>query len=424
MSEQKINVQHVDPNLLKRADYNPRKWDEKASEHLKESIKRHGFVDPVIVNGAPERKNIIIGGHFRTECAKKLGMETVPVVYINLPDIEKEKELNLRLNRNTGEWDMDLLKEFDINLLMDVGFNDSDLEDMWANLSSLEDDDFDDSKALHDFKDPVTQPGDIYQLGEHRLICGDALDLEVVQLLVGKEKIDMIYCDPPYNIALSYNDGIATKGKYGGKTDDKKSEREYAEFLQGTIQNAKHVASENAHVFYWCDQKYIGLLQSLYSQLGIKQKRVCLWIKNNFNMTPQVAFNKAYEPCVYGTIGKPYLDKVNKNLHEVMNQNVDSGNRCIDDIIDLFDVWLAKRDAATDYEHPTQKPITLHEKPLKRCTKPGDNVLDLFGGSGTTLLACEQMKRKAFLCEIEPAFCDVILKRFEEMTGIKPKKFN
>lgn len=254
------------------------------------------------------------------------------------------------------------------------------------------------------------------------MICGDSADPNVVKRLVGEHKIDMIYRDPPYNIALSYNDGIATKGKYGGKTDDKKSDREYEEFLKKTIENAKSVISENAHVFYWCDQKYIGLLQSLYDTLGVKQKRVCLWIKNNFNMTPQVAFNKAYEPCVYGTIGKPYLDKNNKNLNEVMNQQVDSWNRCIDDIIDLFDIWLARRDAATDYEHPTQKPITLHEKPLKRCTKAGDNVLDLFGGSGTTLLACEQMKRRAFLCEVEPVFCDVILKRFENMTGIKPQK--
>ncbi len=330
----------------------------------------------------------------------------------------------MRLNRNTGEWNLDLLKDFDIELLMDIGFNDADLESVWAGLGSIEDDGFDQTKALHDFKDPVTQVGDMYQLGNHRLICGDSTDLNVVKRLVGENKIDMIYCDPPYNIALSYNDGIATKGKYGGKTDDKKLDREYEEFLKKTIENAKSTASENAHVFYWCDQKYIGLLQSIYGALGIKQKRVCLWIKNNFNMTPQVAFNKAYEPCVYGTIGKPYLDKNNKNLNEVMNQHVDSGNRCIDDIIDIFDVWLAKRDAATEYEHPTQKPIALHEKPLKRCTKVGDNVLDLFGGSGTTLLACEQMKRKAFLCEAEPVFCDVLLKRFEDMTGIKPQKLN
>lgn len=424
MDTNKINVQHVDPNLLKRADYNPCKWDKKSKKHLKESIQKHGFVDPVIVNGSEERKNIVIGGHFRLECAKELGLASVPVVYLNIPDADKEKELNLRLNRNTGEWDMDLLKEFNIELLMEVGFDDSDLENIWVDLGSVENDDIEKKQALHDCKDPVTQVGDMFQLGEHRLICGDSTDPNVVKQLVGECKIDMIYCDPPYNISLSYNDGIATKGKYGGATDDKKSDREYEEFLKKTIENAKSVTSENAHVFYWCDQKYIGLLQSLYDTLGVKQKRVCLWIKNNFNMTPQVAFNKAYEPCVYGTIGRPYLDKVSKNLNEVMNQNVDSGNRCIDDIIDLFDIWLAKRDPATDYEHPTQKPITLHEKPLKRCSKPGDNVLDLFGGSGTTLLACEQMKRKAFLCEIEPVFCDVILRRFEDLTGIKPKKLN
>jgi len=139
-------------------------------------------------------------------------------------------------------------------------------------------------------------------------------------------------------------------------------------------------------------------------------------VKNNHNMTPQVAFNKAYEPCVYATRGKPYFAPIN-NLNEVLNKEVATGNRTLDDILDLLDLWLVKRLPGQDYEHPTAKPPTLHEKPLRRCTKPSDVVVDLFGGSGSTLIACEQLKRRAFLCEIDPVFCDVIIKRFTELTG-------
>lgn len=134
-------------------------------------------------------------------------------------------------------------------------------------------------------------------------------------------------------------------------------------------------------------------------------------------MTPQTAFNKVYEPCVYGTIGNPYLSPSLHNLSEVLNKEVGTGNRLSDDIMDLFNIWLVKRVNAHDYEHPTQKPPTLYEKAFRRCTKPGDIILDLFGGSGSQLIAAEQLKRRALLCEIDPVFCDVIVARYTELTG-------
>jgi len=418
-----IKIQYVAISDLESAEYNPRSWDESAKEKLKASIKQHGFIDPVIVNCLPERKNIIVGGHFRTECAKELGLTEVPVVYIELT-LEQEKALNLRLNRVSGSWDFELLKNFDIDLLLDVGFDDTDLSNIWDDILSIEEDDFDVEEAINEIKKPVTQVGDLFELGDHKLLCSDSTLSTSIDLLVGVNKIDMIFCDPPYNIGFSYKNGLTTNGKYGGDTDDSLSNDEYQTFLKATLHNALSVAKSDAHIFYWCDQTYIGTLQSLYEDLGIKNRRVCLWIKNNFNMTPHVAFNKAYEPCVYGTIGSPYLNPDVTNLHEIVNREINSGNRCLNDIVDLFDIWLVKRDSAQEYQHPTQKPLTLCEKPLRRCTRPGDTVLDLFGGSGSVLLSCEQMKRKAFLCEKDPIFCDVIIKRFEEMSGIKAKKIN
>lgn len=406
---------------LHPAEYNPRKWDEAAAKHLAESIKRFGLIDPIIVNGASNRKNIVIGGHFRLEVAKTLGINQVPVVYVNIPNVQKEKELNLRLNRNTGEWDFELLKSFDVELLLDVGFDDCDLSHIWDENLGVENDDFDVSKELEKIKEPKTKLGDIYQLGSHRLICGDATNPEVVKKLVKDEKVSMLYCDPPYNISLDYSNGIGTNGKYGGQTNDKKSKEEYKSFLKKTLENGLTVTYPDAHTFYWCDENYIGLIQEIYQESGITNKRVCLWIKNNQNVTPQTAFNKVYEPCVYGIRGNPYLSESVKNLNEVLNKEVGTGNRLTDDILDLFNIWLAKRLPAQDYEHPTEKPPILHEKALRRCTKAGDIVLDLFGGSGSTLIASEQLKRRAYLSEIEPIFCDLIIKRFEKLTGKEAK---
>jgi DNA modification methylase len=420
-----LKVLYIPVGDLKPAPYNPRKWDKVAEEKLKESIKRFGLVDPFIVNASPKRKNIIIGGHFRFEMAKAVGYKEVPVVYVDIPSLQKEKELNLRLNRNTGEWDLDLLKSFDVELLMDVGFDDGDLSDIWDDAIGTEEDQFDAEKELQRIKSTKIRPGDIFQLGKHRLICGDATNPETVKALTGKIKADMAYCDPPYNISLDYNKGVGTRGKYGGtKVNDHKTRAEYKDFLKKSMENILWACKPECHFFYWCDENYVGLLQELYSELGLAVKRTCLWIKNSQNVTPQTAFSKAYEPCVYGTRGKPFLaDRVTK-LNEILNKEVDTGNRMIEDIMDIFNIWLVKRLSTSAYEHPTEKPPTLHEKPLRRCTKAGDTVIDLFGGSGSTLIACEQMNRRCLMDEIDPIFCQLIINRYEKLTNDKAQKLN
>lgn len=412
-SKKQLEIVSVPINELKVAQYNPRKWDKGAIDQLTESIKRFGLVDPILVNSSPKRKNITIGGHFRLKIAKDLGYTEVPVVFLNLSE-EQEKELNLRLNRNTGDWDFEMLKDFDINLLLDVGFDDSDLSIIWDEALGVENDNFKTRKELEKAKkNPQTKEGEMFQLGKHRLLCGDSTDPNVLQKLLGETKIDMIYADGPYNISLDYERGLGGKKNYASqKVDDNKTYEDYRIFLEKTLQNGLKHCKKDAHIFYYCDQNYIGLLQDLYQKNGIKNQRVCLWIKNNANPTPQVAFSKQYEPCVYGTIGKPFLSEKSLNFTEILNPEIGTGNRTIDDITDLLDIWLIKRLPTTEYLHPTEKPCTLHERPLKRCTKPADTVLDLFGGSGSTLIACEQLGRKSFLVEKDPAFCDVIIARY------------
>jgi DNA modification methylase len=404
---------------LRPAPYNPRTHTDAQKAQLRESIEEYGPVDPIIANSAKGRENIVIGGHFRVEVLREMGFTEVPVLFVDIPSIKREKELNLRLNRNTGEWDFEKLKAFDMDLLLHIGFDDGDLSAIWDGMLETEDDQFNIEKELEQIKKPKTKAGEIYQLGNHRLICGDATDATVVKRLVGKHRIDMVYLDPPYNIGLDYDKGLGNAMRYGGKTKDNKSDQEYGSFLKCAFENALSVAKPDCHFFCYCDHGYIGLLHTLYREIGIEPQRTCLWIKNNLNVTLQVAFSKCYEPCIYGARGKPYLCDSIRNLTEILNKEICSGNRAIDDILDLLDIWLCKRLHNMEYEHPTEKPPTLHEKALRRCTKAGSTVLDLFGGSGSTLIACEQMKRRSFLCEIEPLFCDLIIRRFEALTGLK-----
>jgi len=419
MFQKNIKTTEVNINELVSPKWNPRHWSQEQTENLKESIKRFGLVDPIIANSNPYRRGSVIGGNFRLNIAKQLGFKTVPVVYIDIPTLEKEKELNLRLNSNTGTWDYDLLKAFEVDMLTDVGFNDEDLSKIFDEDLETEDDGFNTQKELQKIKEPKTKIGDIIQLGNHLLICGDSTNPKVIENLSKEKTVDMFYADPPFNINLDYSKGIGGKSNYGGKTNDNKTEKEYVEFLRKSLQNAISISKPNSHFFLWNDQANVGLVQSLFNELDIDYKRTCLWIKNGFSPTPKIAFNKSYEACIYGTIGRPFISKNLNNLNEILNKEIGSGNQSLEDILDLLDIWLVKRIAGKDYEHPTEKSPTLHEKALRRCTKIGDTVLDLFGGSGSTLVACEQLKRKCLMVEYEPIFCDLIIFRYEKLTKKK-----
>lgn len=404
---------------------NPRKLNEQEQRDLTDSLEKFNLMSIPVIN----TDNTIVSGHQRTYILGLLGRgeEEIDVRVPNRKLTESElKEAVLRENKNTGSWDMEKLKEMDLTMLLDVGFGDDDLQMLFDDVDTIEDDGFNVNRAVRDMKTPRIKRGDIYQLGDHRLMCGDSTDTENVIDLMAGDLADVIYCDPPYNIGLDYNKGTeGSKNLYGGlytSKKDKKRDSQYAEFVGATLQNAINAAKPNFHAFYWCDEKYIGLFQALFNANNIDNNRVCLWIKNNAFPKPQVAFNKVYEACVYGTRGKPKLNRALNGLNEIMNKEVSTGNQGMEDILDMINLWMVKRDDTQSYEHPTQKPVSLAEKPLKRCSAPGHIVLDLFGGSGSTLLACQQLGRHARLMEIDPIFATVIVDRWEAFTNQKAKK--
>jgi hypothetical protein len=253
MQTKEILVVYRPITSLNPAEYNPRQHTNVQAKQLASSISRYGFIDPIIVNSAPKRKNVVIGGHFRLEVAKLLNYKEVPVVYVSLPDLEKEKELNLRLNKNTGEFDIEKLKALDLDLLLEVGFEEAELTDVWSEALETKDSAFDQEAELKKIKEVQTKPGDIIHLGQHKLICGDSTKPATLKKLLGKEKASMIMSDPIYNIAIDYDKGIGGRQNYGGTVNDSKSVEEYVTFLRQSLAAALAATNDNAHVFYWCD---------------------------------------------------------------------------------------------------------------------------------------------------------------------------
>ena len=394
---------------------NPRVMSDKTMEDLKKSLRKFNLVEiPAI-----DLDGKICAGHQRIRALQVLGRgkEEIEVRVPNRKLTEEEyKRYMLTSNAVIGDWDFEKLKDFDLDLLVDIGFDRLELDNIWAKDTEVEDDDFDVEKEVKKIREPKTKLGDVIALGKHKIICGDSTDPKVVQKLFGDEKTSMIYSDPIYNIGVDYDKGIGGKRGYGGKVEDNRKEEAYRDLIKRSMVNALSVAKKDLHIFYWSDQRYIWLMQTLYQELGISNKRVCLWVKNGHNPTPTSAFNKCYEPCTYGTKGSPYLSTDKQNLNEVLNKEIGTGNEMLDQI---GDIWAVKRLSGKEYEHATSKPPKLHEKAILRCTRPGDVILDSFLGSGSTLIAGEQLKRRVYGIELEPVFCDLVIKRWEKLTGLK-----
>ena len=388
-----LQIVYVDINQLKPAEYNPRKANKKQIEDIKKSIEKFGLVDPLIVNNAENRKNIVIGGHLRLKVAKDMGYKEVPVVYVNIPDIEKEKELNLRLNKNTGEFDFDLLANFDEDLLKDVGFESVDLDKIFD--LDLETNPKDD-EVPEIKKETNIRYGDVYQLGNHRIMCGDATKREDVFKLMNGEKADMVFTDPPYNVDYS-GSGKNTKNKI--KNDNMDLEI-FKLFLDKAFNNIKYFSKSNSAI-YICHADGKPFIRYTFEEVFnkyFKQSATLIWVKSNASMGYQ-HYRSKHEPILYGWNEEKcnfYGDRTNTTILEIKRE--------------------------INYTHPTQKPVDLIKKIILNSSKRGELVLDLFLGSGSTLIACEKVNRICYGMELEPLYIQVVIDRWEQLTGKKAVK--
>ena len=391
---------------LKEAEYNPRQMTEKQVKDLTESIKRFGLVDPIIVNSHKGRENVVVGGHQRLKIAFILGLTTIPVVYVNL-DEKKERELNLRLNRNLGEWDYNMLANFNEEELLNVGFTSEELDKMF----NLEEDEdiFDIQFEYEKLKQPISKLGDLYQLENHRLLCGDATKKEDVERLMNGEKADMVFTDPPYNVDYSGR-GKKTSNKI---MMDNQSQEDFIEFSEKFIKNIKDF-TKNGATFYICSgwSSYATFVYALRKN-GLYFSQPLIWIKNVASMGWN-DYRYKHEQVI------KVKNKVRKNQPILYGWN--EGKHYFISERDETDVWEVKRRASNTMIHPTQKPLELIGRAIRNSSKRGEIILDLFGGSGSSLISAEREGRIAYLNELDPKFVDVAIKRWEQYTNNKAVK--
>lgn len=436
-----IKVEYVPVNQLKDCGYNPRKWDDQAVRNLTESIERFGMIDPIIVNSAPGRENIIIGGHFRWYVAKLLKMEKVPVVFIFIPDLEKEKELNLRLNKNTGEFNWEILADFDQSLLEDVGFSSQEMDEIFP--VDVEPETFDLEKELKklDINKIEMQKGEVWQLGTSRLMVGDStIESDVLRLMDG-EKADFCLTDPPY--ILDYLKG---KKKHGEATTGfgLKRDRRYLEtdvlpddFTEKWMANVAKIAKPDFHIICYENWKNIRTIWNEMEKYW-KVRNMIVWRlpnrtqgfagkykffskhdiamvgssgKSELNLeNEEELLENEYRAALYATCGSPYWEPYKKGK-----------KICPTDFIDY---------KAADEKSSGQgiifgtKPTQILVPYVKVLTQRNDLIFEPFGGSGSTLIAATMMKRRCYLMEKSNVYAEVIRKRWEKLTGEKAVRIN
>ena len=390
-----MNVISMKISDVKPYENNPRD-NEEAVEPTAKSIKEFGWQgNPIIV----DKNNVIIAGHTRYKAAKKLGMKEVPVVVASKLTPEQVKALRLADNKTgeIAEWDDELLDD-ELNDILDI-----DMSDFGFDLSLSEDeeeikeDEFDEEVP----EEPKSKLGQIYQLGRHRLMCGDSTKSEEVKKLVGGVQCDLLLTDPPYNVDYSskdYGQDKASKTrKYNQISNDKMTPDEFYEFLLSVFKNAKDNLKTGASFYIWFSDLATVEFNNAANEAGLLVKETLIWEKNNIVLGRQ-DYQHKHEPCLYGWVeGGSHSWYSDRKQTTVMH----------------FD-----KPQCSDL-HPTMKPVALFDYQIKNSTKSGDTVLDLFGGSGTTIMACEQDGRNACVMEYDPKYVDVIIKRWEEFTGKK-----
>ena len=421
------------------APYNPRTIEDHDLEALRRSLRYFGTVEPIVVN---KRSDRIVGGHQRVKAALAEEIESLPVVYVDL-DEPSEKQLNLALNRIHGEWDADKLEEVlreletlgaDLEL---TGFTQAEIDELLRGSDEPIDGLTDPDALPEPPDDPKTQSGDLIILGDHRLLCGDSANPEAVAKLLGGARIQLVNTDPPYNVRVEprSNNAIAmgsgTKGnvpnaqrermhhqgldlarhpeksKPTGKMcakdrvleNDFVSDDEFRRLLTAWFGNLSAALEPGRSFYVWGGYSNIKNYPAAFDGSGLYFSQTVIWVKE-WPVLTRKDFMGNHEWCFYGW---------KEGAAHFFNP----------DVTNATDVWSVKKVSPPSMVHLTEKPVELAERAMHYSSRRGEHVLDLFGGSGSTLIAAERLGRKAFLMELDPAYCDVIVTRWQEFTGRK-----
>ena len=386
-----MEIKELPLKELKPAAYNPRKKlkkGDKEYEKIKQSLLKFGYVDPIIVN----EDLTVIGGHQRLTVLKDLDYETAKCVIVDLPK-EDEKALNIALNKITGQWDEALLadllldlQESDFNLDL-TGFEPPEIDDILSNVhdKELSEDEFDVEEELK--KPTLSRHGDIWQLGKHRVICGDSTKAETYKQLLDDRKANLVVTDPPYNVDVE-----ETAGKI---LNDNMSDRDFYQFLLSMFTQVENHMEDDASIYvFHADTEGLNFRKA-FKDAGFYLSGCCIWKKNSL-VLGRSPYQWQHEPCLYGW--------KKKGKHQWFSDRKQTT------------IWEYDRPKSSK-DHPTMKPIQLMAYPIQNSSMRGTIVLDPFLGSGSTLIAADQTGRVCYGIELDEKFVDVIVKRYIEVTG-------
>lgn len=386
-----MEIKELSLKELKPAVYNPRKKlkkGDKEYEKIKQSLLKFGYVDPIIVN----KDMTVIGGHQRLTVLKDLDYEMAKCVIVDLPK-EDEKALNIALNKITGQWDEALLAELlvdlqesDFNLDL-TGFEPPEIDDILSNVhdKELSEDEFDVEEELK--KPTVSRRGDVWQLGKHRVICGDSTKSETYDQLLGDKKANLVVTDPPYNVDVE-----ETAGKI---LNDNMSDGDFYQFLLSMFTQVENHMETDASIYvFHADTEGLNFRKA-FKDAGFYLSGCCIWKKNSL-VLGRSPYQWQHEPCLYGW--------KKKGKHQWFSDRKQTT------------IWEYDRPKSSK-DHPTMKPIQLMAYPIQNSSMRGTVVLDPFLGSGSTLIAANQTGRICYGIELDEKFVDVIVKRYIEVTG-------
>ncbi len=388
-----LNLQRIAVERLKPATYNPRKDlkpGDPAYEKIKRSLNDFGYVDPVIWN---EVTGNIVGGHQRYKVLKAEGLAEIDCVVVHIENPQDEKALNIALNQAVGEWEpvalADLISDLQLNGY-DVGatgFDAAEIDDLFSRVhdKNVKDDNCEiDPNAIT----PFVRPGDVWALGRHRMVCGDSTNADDVALLMEGVKANLVVTDPPYNVSYESADGKSIQ-------NDSQSDVQFFEFLLAAFKNmATHMAEGGSVYIFHADTEGLNFRRA-FREAGFHISGVCVWVKNSLVMG-RSPYQWQHEPVLFG-----WLPNGKHRWFSDRKQTT---------------VWNFDRPKSSAL-HPTMNPIPLLAYPIKNSSAPNGVVLDLFGGSGSTLIACEQTDRICRTMELDPKYASVICQRFADSVG-------
>jgi DNA modification methylase len=396
-----MDFKKLDMGIFKPASYNPRMDltpEDDEYKNIKRSIEEFGYVEPIIVNS----DMTIIGGHQRAKVLADLGYSEIDCIVVDIPDKAKEKALNVALNKISGAWDFTklnaLMKEIesDIDLAL-TGFNEAEISKLFDSFdeANSKDDNFDVDENIPETTD--IKSGDLFEIGSHRIICGDATNKAIISKLMGGQLSDLVVTDPPYNVAY----GVMQKNKKAkirkAIENDFLSNEDFYAFL-GSLFEMYHANSKlgSSIYVYYAMSESINFFNA-FKDAGFHLAQNLVWVKNNINLG-RFDYHYIHEPIMYG-----WKEGASHNWYSDRKQTT----------VLSFDKPQKSED------HPTMKPVDMLEYLIKNSSKQGDLVIDYCGGSGSTLIAAEKTQRVCYTCELDPKYVQVIIARIENQTGTK-----